>query len=184
MLRAVETYTQAIVDFARVYEVWAPPIAFVLAFGESLVFLSFFIPAWGALIALGVLIEAGDLRFWPIWFGATMGAAIGDWVSYWIGVKIGPSVAQIWPVSRHPELLSKGISFVRRWGVSAIFIGRFFGPLRSSVPVAAGIFRMPYWHFQMTNFASALLWTGVLLSIGDVVGIVFHWVSGRMGGAL
>ena len=184
MLRAFDSYAQAIVEFARVHEVWASPIAFVLAFGESLVFLSFFIPAWGALVALGALIEEGDLRFWPIWIGGAMGAAIGDWVSYWIGVKIGPSVAQIWPVSRHPELLPKGISFVRRWGVSAIFIGRFFGPLRASMPLAAGIFRMPYWHFQMANFASALLWAGVLLSIGDVVGIVFHWVSGRMGGAL
>ena len=70
------------------------------------------------------------------------------------------------------------------WGVAAVFIGRFFGPLRASVPLAAGIFRMPYWHFQLANFTSAFLWAGVLLGIGDVVTIVFEWVSGRMGGAL
>ena len=76
------------------------------------------------------------------------------------------------------------ISFVRRWGLAAVFIGRFFGPLRASVPLAAGIFHMPYWHFQLANFTSAFLWAGVLLGIGDVVTIVFEWGLGRMGGAL
>jgi membrane protein DedA with SNARE-associated domain len=68
--------------------------------------------------------------------------------------------------------------------VAAIFIGRFFGPLRASVPLAASIFRMSYWHFQLGNFTSAFLWAGVLLGVGDTVTIVFEWVSRRMGGAL
>ena len=184
MFQALDSYAQDIVEFARVHEVWATPIAFVLAFGESLAFVSLFIPAWAALIGIGVLIEAGELRFWPIWVGGAMGAAIGDWVSYWVGINIGRPVAEMWPLSRYPALLPRGISFVRRWGVVAVFIGRFFGPLRASVPLAAGVFHMPYWHFQLANFTSAFLWAGVLLGIGDVVTIVFEWVSGRMGGAL
>jgi hypothetical protein len=31
-------------------------------------------------------------------------------------------------------------AFVRRWGVAAIIVGRFFGPLRASVPLVAGVF--------------------------------------------
>ena len=58
------------------------------------------------------------------------------------------------------------------------------GRLRASVPLAAGVFHMPYWHFQLANFTSAFFWAGVLLGVGDVVTIVFEWVSGRMGGAL
>jgi membrane protein DedA with SNARE-associated domain len=184
MLHALDWYAQAIVEFARTHEVWAAPIAFLLAFGESLAFLSFFIPAWGALIAIGMLIQAGDLSFWPIWIGGAMGAALGDWASYWLGINIGPPVVQNWPLSRYPEVLLKGKSFVRRWGITAIFIGRFFGPLRASVPLVAGIFRMPYWHFQMANFASAFVWAGVLLRIGDAAAIVFEWISGRIGGTL
>ena len=57
-------------------------------------------------------------------------------------------------------------------------IGRFFGPLRASVPLAAGIFRMPYWQFQIANFRSAFLWAGVLLSIGDVVTLALKWAWG------
>ena len=47
-------------------------------------------------------------------------------------------------LSKHPEILPRCEAFVRDWGVPSIFIGRFFGPLRASVPLAAGIFEMPY----------------------------------------
>jgi membrane protein DedA with SNARE-associated domain len=67
---------------------------------------------------------------------------------------------------------------VKRWGVLAIFIGRFFGPLRASVPLVAGIFHMPYWTFQLANFSSAFVWAGVLLLFGDVVAKIFTWAWG------
>ncbi|HEU4357064.1 MAG TPA: VTT domain-containing protein, partial [Xanthobacteraceae bacterium] len=81
-----------------------------------------------------------------------------------------PAVAHMWPLSRHPELLPEGETFVKRWGALAIFIGRFFGPLRASVPLVAGIFRMPWLQFQAANFSSAFVWAAVLLTLGDVVG--------------
>jgi membrane protein DedA with SNARE-associated domain len=82
----------------------------------------------------------------------------------------------MWPLSRHPDLLPRGEAFVARWGVLAIFIGRFFGPLRASVPLVAGICRMRYWPFQIANFTSALVWAFVLLTMGDVVGLIIKWV--------
>jgi membrane protein DedA with SNARE-associated domain len=48
-----------------------------------------------------------------------------------------------------------------------IFIGRFFGPLRASVPLIAGIAEMPYWSFQIANFTSAFVWAWMLLMFGD-----------------
>jgi membrane protein DedA with SNARE-associated domain len=107
-----------------------------------------------------------------------MGAACGDWLSYWIGIRLGPPVAHVWPLSKHPDLLPKGAAFVERWGVLAIFIGRFFGPLRASVPLVAGIFSMPYWMFQFANFTSAFVWAGVLLTMGDVVAKLVKWMFG------
>jgi membrane protein DedA with SNARE-associated domain len=176
MLASLEAHAQQIVEFVRVHEAWAAPVVFVLAFGESLAFISLLIPAWAALVGIGVLIASGDLNFWPIWVAGSVGAAVGDWLSYWIGVKLGPPVAHVWPLSRHPELLPKGEAFVKRWGVLAIFIGRFFGPLRASVPLVAGIFHMPYWMFQFANFTSAFLWAGVLLTLGDVGAKLIRWL--------
>ena len=178
MLASLEAHAQQLVEFVRLHEAWAAPIVFLLAFGESLAFISLLIPAWAALVGIGVLISSGNLNFWPIWIAGSIGAALGDWLSYWIGLKLGPPVAHVWPLSRHPELLPKGETFVKRWGPVAIFIGRFFGPLRASVPLVAGIFRMPFWEFQIANFVSAFVWAGVLLTLGDVGAKVIKWVWG------
>jgi membrane protein DedA with SNARE-associated domain len=170
MFDNLEDHARHLVEFVRVHQAWAPPVVFALAFGESLAFVSLLIPAWAALVGIGVLISSGNLTFWPVWVAGSIGAALGDWLSFWIGVKVGPAVAHMWPLSRHPELLPEGETFVKRWGALAIFIGRFFGPLRASVPLVAGIFRMPWLQFQAANFSSAFVWAAVLLTLGDVVG--------------
>jgi membrane protein DedA with SNARE-associated domain len=176
MFESLEAHAQHVVEFVRAHGAWAAPVVFVLAFGESLAFISLLLPAWAALLGIGVLISSGELNFWPIWAAAAIGAALGDWLSYWIGIKIGPPVFHVWPLSRHPDLLPKGEAFVKRWGALGIFIGRFFGPLRASVPLVAGIFHMPFWPFQAANFSSAFVWAAVLLTTGDIAGKVIKSV--------
>ena len=82
MVQALEQYAQQIVECVRVHEAWAAPIVFLLAFGESLAFSSLLLPAWGALVGMGMLIASGNLSFWPVWVAAALGAALGDWLSY------------------------------------------------------------------------------------------------------
>ena len=48
---------QQVTDFVREHAAWAAPVVFVLAFAESLAFISLLVPAWGALVALGALIR-------------------------------------------------------------------------------------------------------------------------------
>jgi membrane protein DedA with SNARE-associated domain len=172
----LQATVQQTVDFVHNNQVWAAPIVFALAFGESLAFLSLLIPAWGALVAIGALISSSDISFWPIWIAASLGAAAGDWLSYWVGLKLEYTVAHVWPLSRHPDFIPRGEAFVKKWGVPGIFIGRFFGPLRASVPLIAGIFEMPFWRFQVANFSSAFVWAAVLLTIGDVISKAVKWV--------
>jgi membrane protein DedA with SNARE-associated domain len=165
------------VAFVHDHAAWAPPIVFALAFAESLAFISLLVPAWGALVAIGALASAGHLNIWPIWIAGALGAACGDWLSYWIGRKLEYSVQHIWPLSRHPDLIPRGERFVRRWGVLGIFIGRFFGPLRAVVPLIAGIFEMPRLRFQIANFTSAFVWAAVLLFVGDSVSRLASWIG-------
>ena len=47
--------------------VWGVVIVFVLAFGESLAFISLLLPATVIFFALGALIGKADLPFWPLW---------------------------------------------------------------------------------------------------------------------
>lgn len=174
----MEELVRPIIDFVRDQQAWAAPIVFALAFGESIAFLSLLIPAWGALVGIGALIGPSGINFWPIWAAGSLGAACGDWLSYWVGFKFKDRVAHMWPLSRHPDMLPRGEAFVRDWGVPGIFIGRFFGPLRATVPLVAGIFEMPYGRFQIANFASAFVWAAVLLLFGDVISRLATWFWG------
>jgi membrane protein DedA with SNARE-associated domain len=169
-------YTSQLLEFVRTHEALAAPIVGVLAFGESLAFISLLIPAWAILVAMGALIGETGISFWPILVAGAVGAALGDWLSYWIGIKVGPAVGKVWPLSRNPGLIPRGERFVLRWGALAIFIGRFFGPLRAAVPLVAGIFFMPWWRFQIANFVSAFVWVYIVLTLGDVVAKIFRLV--------
>lgn len=63
-----------VIDFVREHETWAMPIVFILAFGESLAFLSLLLPATVILLGLGALIGESGISFWPIWAAAVAGA--------------------------------------------------------------------------------------------------------------
>lgn len=139
------------------------PIVFMLSFCESFAFVSLVVPATGILLGLGALIAAAGLEFWPIWVAAASGAVAGDWLAYTLAFRFKERIICIWPFSRHPQLISRGIDFFERWGIVAVFGGRFFGPFRAIVPIVAGLYAMPWLMFQIANFASAALWaTGIL----------------------
>ena len=148
----------------------------MLCFAELLAFISLLIPAWAALVAIGALISVGGLSFWPVLIAGAIGAALGDWLSYWVGLKLEDRVYHMWPLSQHPDLIPAGENFVRKWGALAIFIGRFSGPLRATVPIIAGVFAMPYGRFQIANFTSAFVWAAVLLTLGDVTSTAIKWI--------
>jgi membrane protein DedA with SNARE-associated domain len=152
----------------RQHQAWAPVIVFGLAFGESLAFVSLLLPATAILLGVGGLVGAADIAFWPIWCAAALGAAFGDWFSYWLGDRYSYAIARLWPLSRHPELLPRGEAFFRKWGTLGVFIGRFFGPLRSIMPLAAGICGLRQVPFQIANLASAVLCATGALTPGMV----------------
>jgi membrane protein DedA with SNARE-associated domain len=174
----LDQFTQTVVDFVRANEGWAPIIVAGLAFGESLAFISLILPAWAALIGVGALIGVTGIQFTPVMVAAAVGAALGDWLSYWLGLKFEHQIARMWPLSRYPDLIPRGHAFVEKYGFYAVFIGRFFGPLRASVPLAAGILEMPWWPFQIANWTSAFVWAAMLLMFGDGITIFFRWLLG------
>jgi membrane protein DedA with SNARE-associated domain len=161
-----------ILSFAQQHQGWAPLIVFVLAFGESLAFVSLILPATAILFGIGGLIGAAGIGLWPIWCAAAGGAVLGDWLSYWLGRRYNYAIARVWPLSRHPDLLPRGQVLFQRWGIFGVFIGRFFGPLRSAMPLIAGICEMRQLPFQIANITSAAVWATGVLTPGIVA---FGW---------
>jgi membrane protein DedA with SNARE-associated domain len=162
--------TDEVLSFIRSHEVWAAPVVLLLAFAESFVFLSLAVPATVILFGVGGLIGASGIAFWPVWCAAVAGAVVGDWGSYWLGRHFRGAIARLWPLSRHPGMRARAEAFFAVWGVAGVFLGRFFGPLRSVVPLVAGASAMPQAAFQLANIASAVVWATGILAPG-VIGI-------------
>src|SRR5215468_4010973 len=163
---------QPTLAFISAHTGWAVAVMFVTSFVESFAFVSLLFPGTSLLIAAGALMAAGSLPYFPILAGAVIGAILGDTVSFWIGHRFGGGIGRIWPFTRNPELLPNAIRFFERHGGKSVFIGRFFGPVRAVIPLAAGIMRMPRGRFWFANVTSAMVWAPMLLFAGDTVGDV------------
>jgi membrane protein DedA with SNARE-associated domain len=163
----MQEHMESILAFVREHHAFAAPLVFVLAFGESLAFVSLLLPATFMLIGVGALIGASGIDFWPIYFAAVLGAGLGDWLSYWLGFHYHEQIARMWPLNKNPDLLPRGHRFFEKWGWPGVFIGRFFGPLRAIVPLVAGACAMPNATFQFANWTSAIIWAALILGPGS-----------------
>jgi membrane protein DedA with SNARE-associated domain len=155
--------TQSTIALMQDHSGWTVPVIFGLAFCESFAFISLIVPATAILFSVSGLMGAADFEFWKIWGAAALGAVAGDWLAYELAFRFKERVIRTWPLSRHPALVARGVRFFQRWGMLAVFCGRFFGPLRAIVPIVAGLHAMPWLKFQIANLASAVVWaTGIL----------------------
>lgn len=163
---SIHEITHAIMQFIQQHQVWALPIIFLLAFGESLAIISLLVPATAILLGAGALVGAGVMSFVPVLIVASLGAVFGDWLSYWLGKHYHQQVINAWPLNKHPKLVYRAEQFFARYGTFGVFIGRFFGPLRALVPLIAGTMHMPATKFNLANVTSAPIWAFVLLAPG------------------
>ncbi|MBB6419902.1 DedA family protein [Streptomyces sp. AK010] len=126
----------------------------------------------------------------PVVLGAsaTAGAIIGDSIGYAIGRKGGrPLLARLG--NRFPKHFSEGhIATAERsfekWGMWAVFFGRFVALLRIFAGPLAGVLRMPYWKFLIANILGGIVWAGGTTAVIYYVGIVaeswlkrFSWLG-------
>jgi membrane protein DedA with SNARE-associated domain len=114
----------------------------------------------------------------PVVLGAcaTAGAVIGDSIGYAIGRKGGrPLLA--WLGRKFPKHFSEGhVAMAERsfqkWGMWAVFFGRFIALLRIFAGPLAGVLHMPYWKFLVANVLGGICWAGGTTAVIYYVGIV------------
>ncbi len=152
---------------------WALVAICVIVFIETGLLFPF-LPGDSLLFTVGLFIGTGALGV-PLWVAclALFGAAfVGDQVAYLIGRKAGPAVFAR-PDSRFfkREYIDKTHAFFEKYGGRAIVLGRFVPFVRTYIPVAAGVGRMPYSHFIKYNAIGALVW-------GVGVTVLGYWLGG------
>lgn len=143
---------------------------FLTALAESLAVVGLLVPGVAMMFTAGALVGAGALEFAPVCAYAVAGAIVGDGLSFWLGRHYRDRLLWVWPFSRHPGMVERGMAFFRRHGGGSVLFGRFVGPVRAVIPLVAGMMDMPGRRFLAVNIVSALLWAPAYLLPGMAFG--------------
>jgi membrane protein DedA with SNARE-associated domain/membrane-associated phospholipid phosphatase len=168
---------QQLINWVALHPLWAEVIIFLVAMAESLAIVGLIVPGVVMMFGIGALIATGTLEFWPVFTAAVAGAVTGDGLSFWLGRRLQGKVSRIWPFSRHPAELERGIRFFERFGGKSVALGRFFGPVRAVIPLVAGTMGMSPGRFLVANILSAIAWAPAYLLPGIVLGASLELAS-------
>jgi membrane protein DedA with SNARE-associated domain len=160
------SFTEMIVAFLRDNQYLADPLVFILGFAEGVPVVSLFVPSSALFLAIGSMQGAFGGSFTSLWLSATVGAILGDLVTYALGRYFKDDAQHVWPLSRRPELLTKGRNLIDRWGILAILGGKFLGFMRPFLPITAGVMEMNFIVVCCASVLSSLVWSGVFLAPG------------------
>ncbi|MEU6083271.1 DedA family protein [Streptomyces sp. NPDC047108] len=168
-----------------------PALSIYLLVGVVIGLESLGIPLPGEIILVSsALLASQHGEIDPVILGAcaTTGAIVGDSIGYAIGRRGGkPLLTWLggkFPKHFGPHHIASAERSFERWGMWAVFFGRFVALLRIFAGPLAGVLRMPYWKFLIANVLGGIVWAGGTTAVIYSVGVVaeawlkrFSWVG-------
>jgi membrane protein DedA with SNARE-associated domain len=162
-----------------------PALAVYLIVGGVIGLESLGIPLPGEITLVSAsLLASQHHHLSPVWIGicASAGAIVGDSIGYLIGRKGGDRLfawaGRRFPKHFGPRHIAKAEEFFDRYGMWAVFFGRFVALLRILSGPLAGCLRMPYAKFLTANALGGIAWAGGTTAAVYGLGVVAErWLS-------
>ena len=136
---------------------WIALGIFGAAFIESFALIGVIIPGV-VLLAIISGMAASTLSIFELVLIAYVASFLADILSFLLGTGISKSIDNLWPFNKYPNLLALGRSFVKRFGILGVFLGKFIGPIRPLLPLTAGSLGMNFKYFLTVEIFSSFLW--------------------------
>ncbi len=149
-------WTQDLLGWLNANPGWGFAIVLLVSFFESLVLIGILLPGIVILFGVGALVGLGILELLPIWIAASIGAFLGDFLSYLLGHRFRGHLLDIWPFSRYPGVMERGTRFFQAHGAKSIMAGRFIGPLRPIIPAVGGMMGMNPGRFLLVDVVACV----------------------------
>ena len=166
-----------IAAFLSIPGFWVAGAVFFLSAAETALFVGFVVPGELAVILGGVLASRAHVPLPAILAASVAGPILGDSIGYYLGRRYGEN-------TRHKRLRrrwAKARSWVKNKGAPAVFLGRFVAFVRTFIPPAAGVSKMPYRRFLPWNVAAGILWGSGSALLGYFAGENFEAIVHTMG---
>lgn len=172
-----------LIEWVGAHPIAAGLVAFLVAFGDSLLVVGIVVPSLPILMGLGALIGLGMIDGTYAVVSAGLGAFCGDLVSYGLGRWQGQNLMRRWPFSKYPGLYERAERQFNRHDLKAILIARFVGAIRPFIPAIAGMVHMPMRRYLPVSLAVSLAWAFAFIAPGWLFGAsmdVFAAIAGRL----
>ncbi|MEV6590781.1 DedA family protein [Streptomyces acidicola] len=138
----------------------------VIALGEAIVGVGFFLPGEAVLI-IGSATVSSVPEFLMLWAVVTVCALAGNVIGFELGRRLGPALRETKLVRRHgAEGWDKAAALLLKHGRWAVFVGRLIPLVRSFVPSVAGAAHMSYRDFLPPVAVGAACSTALPLLVG------------------
>ncbi len=153
-----------------------PPAVIYLIVGLIIGLESMGIPLPGeiTLVSASLLSVKGIGSPWGVAIAASIGAIVGDSIGYAVGKRGGRGLlirlGRRFPKHLGDEQIARAEGMFARWGVWAVFFGRFVALLRILAGPMAGALKVPYRKFLLANASGGLVW-----AFGTVW--VIYWIG-------
>jgi membrane protein DedA with SNARE-associated domain len=153
------------VHFVEAWLATLPPIAIYAVVGLVIGLESMGVPLPGefALVGASLLAVSGVTSPWFVGLAASVGAIVGDSIGYAVGRRGGRALldrfGRRFPRHFGPPHLDRAEQVFRKYGVWAVFFGRFLALLRILAGPLAGALHVPYRRFLVANAAGGLVWS-------------------------
>jgi len=170
-----------------------PPVLVYLVVGvlvaaESAVVAGLVLPAATALIAIGLLADAGTVRVGPAAVTGVVAAWAGGSLAYRSGRRHGPRLRSTRLGGRiGDKRWQRAERLFLRFGGRAVFLAQWVVGARTLVPRLAAMNGVSYRRFLAWQMPSAVLWAGWMVGASYAAGASYDLLAaraGRAGGAL
>lgn len=163
-------YLKLMIEYLHLHPHMGILFTFIIAFLESLPLVGTLVPGSVTMTAIGTLLGTGVLPLGMTLAWAMFGAFLGDCVGFWIGRRYQDRLLKIWPFNKHPKWITISENFFKKHGGKSVIIGRFAGPVRSTIPLAAGLLQLSWPRFMLAAAPSAILWAILYMVPGILLG--------------
>jgi len=128
-------------------------------------------PSDTLLLFCGVLVGLGAAPFVPMLLAATVGSVAGFALMFWLGYQFGVRIVQTQRLRWLPlEMVERVQRWFRRYGYWVIVANRFLSGTRGAISFVAGMSELRFVPTLLLSTVSALVWNGLLLTLGWSVG--------------
>jgi membrane protein DedA with SNARE-associated domain len=156
-----------------------------LVFGETGLFIGFFLPGETAVIVGGFVASRGRVNIVVFIVIVVLAVVLGSSLGYLIGLRGGERLLRTRWMRRHEQALMRALEGLNRRGGTYVFLGRFAAFLRTVLPSLAGMSEMSFARFTVANVTSAMCWGPAYALLGYFAGAAYTNVERDSGwGAL